>query len=222
VSLEVTPKTKLMRVGETFEFQAIARDENGCRAAVETKWELVAGDFGSLSPSGTLSIPKDASTGTLTLRASVEDKAVSVAARVVSEEEFEALIAGGEYGVMGESLEAASINLSTSHVEFDAQSPGEEEGQKTWLLLFVVALLGLLVGAVVILLRKKTAQRIAPPHTEAPVEALLGAEPAAPEPAPAPPAEAPKPARLCPVCGKRFEDETMFCGEDGARLVRAN
>lgn len=221
VSLEVTPKTKLMRVGETFEFQAIARDANGCRALVDTKWKLISGD-GTLSPNGTLTVPESASTGNLTLQASVDDTSVKVAARIVTDEEYEALIAGGEYGVMGESREAASVNLSTAHVEFDAETPAEDSGKKNAILLLFAALLVLVASVAFILIWKSRTKATAPLHTEAPLETKAKEEPAPPLPAPIPAVEQRKPARLCPVCGTRYEDETLFCGEDGARLVRSN
>lgn len=221
VSLEVSPKTKLMRVGESFEFQVIARDESGCRATVNTKWALLSGSGGTLSPNGTLTVPADAPTGTLTLEASVDDQSVKVAARIVTDEEYEALIAGGEYGVMGESLEAASIALSTAHVEFDAGTGDEEEGNKSTLLLLLVLVALSGIGAFLVM-RKSGAKKAARPHHEVPAEAPEAKEPARPEPEAPPPPEVRKPARLCPVCGKRYEDETLFCGEDGARLVRSN
>jgi hypothetical protein len=222
VSFEVAPKTKLMRVGESFEFQVIARDENGCRAAVNTKWELVSGSGGTLSPNGTLTVPENAPTGTLTLRASVEDKSVDVAARIVTDEEYETLIAGGEFGVMGDSLDAASITLSTAHVEFDAETAGEDEGDRSALVLLLSVLLALLGGATYLLTRKTGKKTVARTHNEAPAEAAWPLEPTPAEPVPPPEPEVRKPVRLCPVCGKRYEDDTMFCGEDGARLVRAN
>lgn len=221
VSLEVTPKTKLMRVGETFQFQAIARDKNGCRAAVDTEWKLVSGEGGKLKPDGTLSVPSDAPTGTLTLEAHVDDQNVKVTARIVTEEEYEALIAGGEYGVMGESLDAASITLSTSHVEFDKSAQEEGDSGNKSLLLIIGGLIIVLGGTALALLsrRSKTKPKKSP---QAALQEVPAEEPPAPPPEPTEAAPPPKPARLCPVCGKRYEDETMFCGEDGARLVRAN
>lgn len=224
VSLEISPKTKLMRPGESFEFQVIARDNNGCRAAVQTKWELLSTSTGTLSQTGTLTVPAEAGTGTLTLRASVEDKSVTVTARIVTDEEFEALIAGGEYGVMGESLDAASVTLSTTHVEFDAETTNEGDSSQRLLLLVLGGLLTLLSGAAYLLSRKSAARKGKKTHTEAPREAIPEQAPPLPPEVPvdAAPFEVKKPVRLCPVCGKRYEDDTMFCGEDGARLVRAN
>lgn len=255
VSLEISPKTKLMRPGESFEFQVIARDKDGCRAAVNTKWEFLSGSGGTLSQTGKLTVPAQAATGTLTLQASVEDKSVKVTARIVTDEEYEALIAGGEYGVMGESLDAASVTLSTAHVEFDAETATEEDSSRRTLLLLLVGLVLLLAGTAAFLLSRKGAARKGKrTHTEAPREAIAQEAPPPPTPAgsatattsvgvASPAAVSPtatnpdavtspaavtstpevkKPARLCPVCGKRYEDDTMFCGEDGARLVRSN
>ncbi len=220
VSLEVTPKTKLMRVGESFEFQAIARDAKGCRAAVDTKWSLTSGQGGTVTSDGKLSVSPEAPNGTLTLKAEVDDKSVTVSARIVTDEEFEKLIAGGEYGVMGESLDAANIELSTSHVEFDAETESGEDDNKTLLLGLVFGLLVLVGAAAFKLSRRGKASPPALADNEVPAEAY---DPGPPAPAaPEPPEQSTKPVRLCPVCGKRYDDGTMFCGEDGARLVRAN
>lgn len=220
VSLEVTPKTKLMRVGESFEFQAIARDKKGCRAAVDTKWSLTSGQGGMLTPDGKLSVSKEAPNGTLTLKAEVDDKSVIVTARIVTDEEFERLIAGGEYGVMGESLDAASIELSTTHVEFDSETESGDENRRPLLLGLVFGLLVLAGAAAFLVLRRGKSSGPSPVDNEVPDEVPPLEAPT--QAAPAPVVEPPKPVRLCPVCGKRYDDGTMFCGEDGARLVRAN
>jgi hypothetical protein len=156
---------------------------------------------------------------------------VEVSARVVSEAEYEDLIQGGEYGVLGESLDGATVTLSSSHVEFDTQT--SEKKSNRGLLALVLGLLLILGGtAASLLLRRSRAPTKNPRalHEELPdvSERFSEAKPApetpslhSPEPADAPVTQG-QPVRLCPVCGKRYDDGTMFCVEDGARLLRAN
>lgn len=228
VQLEVTPKMKLMRLGESFSFQAIARDEAGCRVDIETSWKLVEGVSATLTKNGTLVIPKNGNTGSLELEARVEDKTVVVGAKVVSDEEFEQLLAGGEYGVLGESLHSATVTLSSSHVEFESQQ--EDDQDETSLLWIVAGLLVLVAGAAVTMVIKgakapnpaPAPDSNRPPETKGSLpEELREAEPI--ERGAAPESKEPEPpARLCPVCGKSYQDGTMFCVDDGARLLRSN
>lgn len=239
--LEVTPKTKLMRPGESFTFQAVARDDQGCRVDVDTNFKLLDPKGATLARDGTLTIAKGAQAGDVRIVATVGDKSVEVGAKVVSEDEFERLMAGGGYGVLGESQEGASITLSSSHVEFDAQE--DADAQKRSSLLWIVA--GLLfalgtVAAILLFRNRKAASRRAASRAlreetslrekkslrEELPDRTVHSKTAPPAPEPAPEKDEPSPpahqVRLCPVCGKRYDDGTMFCVEDGARLVRSN
>ena len=243
--VEVTPRTKLMRQGESFTFQVDARDAAGCRVPIPANWKLTSGKGAQLSNSGELRIDENAPTGDLKLEFQAYDQRVSVTARVVTDLEYEKLIAGGNFGVLGESLETAVTELSSSHVELDSSAPVEEKRNNRWWLALVGALLLALIGIAVLLLRRSAALA-AQKHKQSPVKEVLpdplpnsAVTEATPEPgtaeSAAPPAAtetavaSPTPtttgtttSRLCPVCGKRYDDGTTFCGEDGARLMRAN
>lgn len=222
--VEVSPTSKLMRQGESFTFQVIARDSSGCRVPAPARWELVKGQGASLNRHGVLKVADDAPTGHLKLRMSAFDKEVFVSARVVSEAEYEKLLAGGSYGVLGESLKTTAIAVTSSHVELDEVPTAEERGDKRILLALVAAALLLLCGVALWLLKVRSRTEVRTKTAPLP-EALeqerrdsSSAASEAPEPEQAPA----RPARLCPVCGKRYEDATQFCVDDGARLMRSN
>ncbi len=224
VSLEVTPKTKLMRPGERFQFSAIARDKNGCRSPVATRFELLAETTATVSETGVLSVPSDAQGGTLSIKASVGAQSVTVGARIVSNDEFEKLLSGGSYGTLGESLDAAEITLATGHVELAEAGPHVPPRKSflIWVLGGLVLMAGL---ATLLLLHRMRRNRDAAARTWAKRRASDSARTEATPPAP--PIPAPRASeldlkRLCPVCGKRYEEGTQFCTEDGARLMRAN
>ena len=242
--VEVTPRTKLMRQGESFRFQVDARDADGCRVPIPATWKLISGKGAELSNSGELRVEENAPTGDLKLELQTYDQRLSVTARVVTDSEYEKLIAGGDFGILGESTETAVTELSSSHVELDSSTPIEERPTNRWWLALVGGLLIALITIAVLLMRrsanianqKRKKSRVRevlpdPPSNSAVTEAAP--EAGAADSPPAPPAEetdpvaAPIPpttttSRLCPVCGKRYDDGTAFCGEDGARLMRAN
>lgn len=217
--LEVFPKSKLMRAGETFSFEAVARDEAGCRVPVQATFRLDSGVGGELSPDGSLTVRPGASSGTLSIEASVGEQKVLVSARVVSATEYETLISGGDYGVMGESLDGAAIELNSSHVEFESQA--EDTSRRLLLLISFGFLLLTGAGAFLVLRFRK------PPRSEQKGrlqeelrdEVPVTPQPIVPESTPPTPSH---PERLCPVCGQHSKDGSLFCGEDGARLVRTN
>lgn len=222
VRLEVVPRTKLMRPGEHFRFVATARDAKGCRVPVATSWKLTRGsDEVTLSPNGELQVLSHARSAKVEIEASVGAQAVKVFARVVSPQEFEQLLAGGTYGTLGESLDAAELTLATGHVELDkpAAAPKHEPRVVLWLL----GLLSVVVaGATVLLVRRRNQHRHEIVAETERNSAVIEAPPA-PEARPtSPPPGSSLPRRTCPVCGKRYEEGTMYCPDDGARLMRAN
>lgn len=242
--VEVAPRTKLMRQGENFTFQVNARDSAGCRVPIPARWKLISGQGALLSDAGELRVEKNAPPGDLKLEFQVDDQRLSVTARVVTEREYETLLAGGNFGALGESQEAAATDLTSSHVELDSPKSVEEQQVSRWWLALIGGLLVLFAGAALALMRRsakrntRKSKKVAvkevlrhPPVdsavAEAPIQPLRNDSPiVSPEPAPLAPPVLPEkvaaPSRLCPVCGKRYDDGTAFCGEDGARLMRAN
>ncbi len=217
VRLEVTPRMKLMRPGEEFRFSAIARDKNGCRAPLSANWTLL-GDNASratLDKRGVLRVPHNAQGGTLDIEATVGEKAVRVGARIVSGDEFERLLAGGSFGTRGESLDAAEIVLSSSHVELE--KTGVKRQKKSPLLWLLGGLIVLTASAAILLSHRLRRQRIKGRPTPSRGKILDTPPPPATFEAETRPTQ-----RLCPVCGERYEDETLFCPDDGARLMRVN
>lgn len=222
VRLEVVPRTKLMRPGESFHFVATARDAKGCRVPVATSWKLTrpSNDV-TLSSAGELQASAQAHGARVEIEASVANQSVKVSALVVSQEEFNQLLAAGTYGTLGESLDSAELTLATDHVELD--SPGAAPTRGPSILLWLLGLLSALVaGATVLLVRRRNQHQgeIAAENQRDSV--VIEARPTPPPISIAPP-PAPSPTRrTCPVCGKRYEEGTMYCTDDGARLMRAN
>lgn len=229
VRLEVTPRHKLMRPGEKFQFSAIARDKNGCRAPVLTSWKLIRGEGAELSSNGTLTVPEGAHGATLQIQATVAQQSVTVTANVVSGQEFEDLLSAGSYGVLGESLDAAEVNLASGHVELEELGANEKSNKLPLLWLFM-ALLGIAGVAIYVLIRRQhTHKEVTVPTSarrssdstftegvEPGAETLLERDPQSPT------ADPQQFKRLCPVCGTRYEPGTQFCAQDGARLMRVN
>ena len=230
VSLELSPKTKLMRAGESFTFRAEARDAGGCRVLVQPRWSIRTGQaLGSITADGRLTVAPNAPSGALTLAARVEEKVGEVGARVVAEAEYERLLAGGGFGVQGESLDHAVVTLTSSEVSVD---PVDEEAPKASrkgalaLLAGAVSLAG--VALFLVLRKPRLAGRARAPLSEPPeampTHAPVVAQPAAPALESTAVAElAPTvPGKVCPVCARTYPRESTFCGQDGARLVRVN
>ena len=235
VRLEVTPRTKLMRQGENFQFSAIARDRAGCRAPVATVWRLVGTSSATLTAGGMLKVPADAPGEKLEIEASVAAQAVRVSARIVSAQEFDQLLEGGHFGTLGESLDGAEIALASGYVQLDETKPvpAKKPSKLLWGLGGLIALSAVATFALLRRTKRRTDPRTARrlddsvrsssdsvvtegESTDTALTSSHIATPAAEHMTP------PVRKRLCPVCGKRYEEGTAFCAEDGARLMRGN
>lgn len=235
--LEATPRTKLMRPGENFRFEVQARDAAGCRVPVQAKWSTKSSQGIKLSPNGTLKVEPTANGATVQLRATALGHTVEVSARIVTAEEFEKLIEGDEFGATGSSVEGASVEVATDHVELEELLPASDSSKR--LLLAAIALLAVGLGAIALYLINRRSALLAKARRQArrgnSNESVSKARPrqtvpASPlvEPTPPAPAGATQSGanevetRLCPVCGRRYSDTTQFCVDDGARLMRSN
>lgn len=238
VRIEVAPKAKLMRPGESFQFTALARDQKGCRVELDPRWDLEAGDeLARVAPDGTLTVAEDAKRGQVRLSARIGEHQVEVSARVVSHEEYERLLDGGSYGAMGESPDLASVNLLSSEVAVEPTQKQKPRQGRALLLLVALATV-LVVGLAVFLLwqRGRAPARISATSPSSEEEGKAGGDvdpskrqltsprgEAEKTPVPGP-AHDPilEKERVCPVCGRRYPADSAFCGDDGARLVRVN
>ncbi len=215
LSLEVTPQSKLMKAGEVFSFQAIARDGEGCRVPISTTWTITEG-AATISRRGALHVPTESPRGLIKLQAQVASHKIEVQARVVSAEEYEQLLAGQKYGVLGESFETSTIALAMDSVELGAQFESEPAKKNQWTLTIVGSFVLLLGAFSIVLLKRRTPHKATSAQNESknvvPVEDEINIRAQ----------ECVQTIRLCPLCGKSYEDGTLFCVEDGSRLVRAN
>jgi hypothetical protein len=222
VQLEVMPRTKLLRPGESFQFVATARDAKGCRVPVATSWKLTrpASDI-TLRSTGELQASAQARDARVEIEASVGSQSVHVFALVVSQQEFEQLLAGGTYGTLGESLDSAELTLATGHVELDKPNTAPARGPRV--LLWLLGLLSVLIAGTTVLLIRRRSQHQAAFAAETQRDSVVIEARSTPPPASVvPPPVTSQLRRTCPVCGKRYEEGTLYCTDDGARLMRAN
>lgn len=233
-----------MRAGESFRFRVEAQDAHGCRVQLAASWRVSAGaELGKVDQTGLLRIGSAAPSGQVTLEMVGLGQRVEVVARVVSAAEYERLLAGGGYEAGGESLEPASMPVSNV-VAIEQDQEFDADGHRRWLGVGLGATALLLGVALWVGLRRVRTALSEPPSPVRNTSSLASpsATPVQEAPTPAEAVQAPTqtsatsssdgrlepgqvaPAltKVCPVCARTYMQDTTFCGEDGARLVRLN
>jgi hypothetical protein len=231
--LEVRPARKLMRPGEEFTFQARVLDAKGCRLEARPTWAVAPGATKlAVDPGGTVKVPADATEGTADVLASLAGRQIKVTVEVASIAHYEALLAARGLNARGETDEAAVAVIATGSLGGGA-AVAENKAQ-TRKIVFVAIVSSLAVGLAVagfVLLRRGAKRKPAADDDDL----------AAPVPRPAAAAPTPDPNRprqrmgvlesggvaastpmTCPVCKKAFPPGSLFCPEDGTRLVQAS
>lgn len=246
--IEVRPARKLMRPGETFAFRVRVVDADGCLVSAPVTWSVASGEAKvSVAPGGTVSVAEDSSEGTAEVVAAVRGKNVKVSVEVASKERYESLLEARGLNELGEADEAAVAVIATGGV--GAGSAVAEDTAKKRKIIFAsvvggAALILAIVG--VVLLRRGSkkkvvveddydmqpmAVRLPDPSTQRSPDLEPKSEPSessrrrqrhevyevergsrAPTP----------PQMVCPVCKQEFRPGSLFCPDDGTRLVKAS
>jgi hypothetical protein len=205
--IEVRPSHKLIRAGESFNFEASVVDARGCRLGIVPSFRLEqAVPSVSVSTNGKVSIEEGAAEGKVNVVAAVGARSVSVTLDIVSRERYEALLAQGGFDPSGASTDAAVARLESGSVGARSTVVEDDSSQRRTLFVGIVgaAALGLgLVGLVLVRRSRKKARE-------------QGATLAAAAPS-APPRHAP--GMVCPTCRDEYPPGEIFCAKDGNRLV---
>lgn len=154
--LEVRPSKKILRTGESFAFQAIVRDANGCATSTATTWSVVPSADGksrlTVDDKGNVTAAGDAAEGEVTIEVSAAGHTTKVTVDVSSAADYDALLAQSGLNANGASDEASVVTIAGGSLGGqDAKAVGEAQHRKNIFLaivcsmgalLFVVAFFG--------------------------------------------------------------------------------
>ncbi|MBN1611842.1 MAG: hypothetical protein JW940_34745 [Polyangiaceae bacterium] len=230
--LEVRPSRKLMRPGERFAFRSLVLDAHGCTLRkVFPAWRLVEPNSPArfVSP-GLLAINDDAPETEVALTASVRGQSVRVVVEIASKERYEALLRRGGFDESGESQQTAAAAIASGSLGARTTVTQGEPPARRYLLAAVIGAAAVALAGLGLVIVRRGRQRgqvtgstspaaVAGPEMTVPYSPMstVGLPCAGPS-APAPP----RPQKICPVCGERFDPDAQFCGVDGATLVPEN
>lgn len=218
-TLTLTPRASVLRSGDLLEFDLSVRGARGCPVKEKAHVEFIEGrDLLEEGDSSAFRVRADAGSGRVVLRARAGALETTQTVLVVSNRELQNLLGDAPELDPAEALDPARTEARTS-----TDAADEKDAGNAALLATLFAAL-LTCGGILYWFRRRP-ERSAPsaPPAEKPSEKPPTAEPTPAEgaPRPHPPTVRPK-GRLCPVCGERYPLESVFCGKDGARLVREN
>jgi hypothetical protein len=236
--LEVRPKRKVMRPGESFEFKARLLDANGCEVAEKAKFSIAPESPASpkgltVDAAGRVKSTDAAEPVALTLLVDGASQKVKVQLEVVSSDRYQEVLTKEGLDATGADNQAVSVVVSGvggggGATVVDPKA-AEEGSRKRVALLAIGGGVALLValGAVVLLRRSKAKEaadvekqreaREAIEREHARAKAAHDAQVAA-----AQDALAKGTAKRCPTCSTIFPPDAEFCPLDGARLVQAS
>jgi len=209
--LEVRPKRKLMRPGETFTFRATVVDAAGCSVGVAPVFRALQNPAHvTIERGGRVRVADTAPESEVRLRASVGDRSVDVLVEIASKERYEALLNQGEFDARGESADAAVTRIASSSLGARSSVALDDATPRRTRVVAIIGALSLASGLVGLWLVRRARKR--------------AATAVAPDDAPAPDSRA-KPKtrdalpRVCPTCREEYPPGTRFCASDGNRLV---
>lgn len=209
--LEVRPKRKLMRPGETFTFRATVVDASGCPVKVAPVFRaLERSAHVVVERGGRVRVAEDAPESEVRLRASVGDRWVDVLVEIASKERYEALLEKGEFDAQGESADAAVTRIASSSLGARSSVALDDTTPRRTRVVAIIGALSLasgLIGLWLVRRARKRAQRRAPVATAPLPEPKVESKPREGLP------------RVCPTCREEYPPGTRFCASDGNRLV---
>ncbi|MEO8875902.1 MAG: hypothetical protein ABI461_09965, partial [Polyangiaceae bacterium] len=245
--LEVRPSKKILKTGESFAFQAIVRDANGCTTSTATTWAVVPPSDGknrlSVDDKGNVTVLADAAEGETEITVSAAGKSTRVTVDVSLPGNYDALLAQSGLNASGQSDEAAVVTIATGSLGGqDANAVGEAQHRKK-IFLSIVAAMGALLFVVAFFgwrrARKATAiEREAEARHQARLRdaeerqrekvaehaAAMRAHEESVERATAVAKEQEEEATRtqamgCPACHREFPSGSTFCPSDGSKLI---
>lgn len=216
--LEVRPKRKLVRPGDSFQFRAVVLDDQGCRVGLAPTWTVTSGAKQVALDGGEVRVLDEATEGEVKLTAAVRGRSVSVTLEVASKERYEALLAGGTFNAEGEVDEAAIAVIASGSIG-SREVVSEGDGGSGALILGFAGVLALVLGGLGVGLAVRGRRRAREREDEQRAEKAPGGAAAS-----SPPADDAKPApqMICPVCGEMYAPGSEFCGKDAAKLLPVN
>ncbi len=242
--LEVRPSRKLLRPGESFSFQAVVRDTNGCATGTATTWAIGGGaEDGKklvVTPGGKVTVPDDAPEGTVDVVATAAGKSTHVTIEIASAAHYGSLLAQSGLNSEGESEEASVAVIATGTLGGqDARAQGDAARRKTIFVAIVGTLATILAVLAVVGARRsrkaKALERAAEDrHARRVAEAEERRREKVAQHAAAMRAHEESVARakqvaesndppdgglVCPSCQREFPAGAGFCPHDGNKLV---
>ena len=244
--LEVRPSKKIMRTGETFAFQAIVRDANGCATGTPTTWSIVAPPDGkariTVDEKGNVTAIADAPEGEAQIEVTAAGKTTKVTVDVSSAADYDALLAQSGLNASGASDEASVVTIAGGSLGGqDAKAIGEAQHRKNIFIAIVCSL-----GAVLFLVafvgwrrsrkaaalereaeaRHEARMREAEERQREKVAEHAAAQRAheesierATQAAKEMEEEAKSQSVACPACHREFAAGQVYCPSDGSKLV---
>lgn len=228
--LEVTPAKKLVRAGDTFTFRVAVTDAFGCPIAAKPAWSVRDKSRTSdveLDGNGRVNVVSSAREGDVELVASLGGKDASVTVEIVSPETYDALLARGD-----SSLESGGTSVAVLAGAVGGHTTATEDSSAVRKRTFVTVVVGfaalLALTGLALLRRGKRAPSAAtlPPESTGSPGRARGGLPLGDDDGSDVGRDAsrgaPTRGTVCPVCGELYGDEAIYCGADGATLVRVN
>ncbi len=242
--LEVRPARKLMRPGETFSFRTLVIDRQGCRLNVAPVWRMTQGEAKvKVEPGGKVTVNEASPEGIAEFAVSVRGKSVKVSVEVASHERYESLLEARGLNEVGEADEAAVAVIATGSLG-GGDAVAEDTARKRKIIFAAVvgsAALVLALVAIFFLHRGAKKQRIVEYHevASAKPDTLQSLNPAPnthheSSPLPSSGQQEPvydvehrgyassAPRMTCPVCQQKFPPGSLFCPNEGTRLIKAS
>jgi len=241
--LEVRPSKKLMKLGDTFTFNAVVLDASGCATGTKTTWAVESGPENvkgvTVDPSGLVTVAADAAEGSATIVATAAGKSAKVTVEVSSAAHYADLLASSGLNSAGESDVASTAVIASSSLGTkDAHTDDSKRAMRRNLFIAVVGGLTLLLAIIALIgfRRSKKAAVLAREAEERHEERMQEyevrqkkrvLEHAAQQRAhdeSVQRAEAVKQKRVassqmeCPSCRREYPAGSQFCPHDGSKL----
>ncbi len=235
---EVRPSRKLMKTGDTFTFNALVLDTNGCSIPTKTTWSVESGSGITVDGAGLVTVAADAAEGSATIVATAAGKSAKVTVDVSSPAHYADLLASSGLNASGESDVASTVTIASSSLGTEGARAEDTAKRRRTVFIAVVAGITLLLGIIAFLgfRRSKKAERIAREAAERHAERMdefearersraethaaeLRAHQASVQHVEAVKAKRAAGALECPSCRREYPAGSQFCPIDGSALI---